>query len=103
MSRWNGRLARRPPRKLLGITTSRHTATIAQRFEFRLWEVRHDRAGMGRGQLHGGCWDLGGVLSPEDKARGMHPADCMFPVQMDAYLGCETVDPPGLAFPVADE
>ena len=50
-------------------------------------------------------WDLGGVFSTEEKARAAcsGPGDAMWPVTLDEFLGRETVEPPGVAYPAAPE
>lgn len=46
-------------------------------------------------------WDLAGVFSTEDKARGVctEPGDCLWPVELDAFAGRPTTPPPGLIYP----
>jgi hypothetical protein len=48
-------------------------------------------------------WDLGGVFTTEQKARGAcsQPTDAMWPVELDADLGRETLAPPGITYPAA--
>ena len=48
-------------------------------------------------------WDLGGVFTTEDMARAQctEPSDAMWPVELDAPLGRETVEPPDMSYPAA--
>lgn len=76
--------------------SGRHRLCVAgsRRFEMRVWIL---------GQLHDGCWDLGGVFSTKDKAVAQYrgSSDCVWPVEIDEFLGVETYSPPNLEFPLA--